>query len=179
MIQEAYSFSVIFFTEPYKGFQIILNKSEKIAVKGLAFVLRHFDQPHQYFIIDQFGKQEQFTHGDIHILQIERVKGTNGNVIQRASPIGVVNDVGKKTSQEKMYESIDPEAVAFSLGIESPDFNEQKANYDEQEDIQQVRSFFKIQQYPEVGTECVLGGFQVKPGSMSGMDSVCHSIENR
>ena len=61
-----------------------------------------------------------------------------------------------------MDESIDPETVPFPIYIEPPYFNEDQTHQAEENYIEQVGPLFQFQQNPKVGTQCVLGGFDVK-----------------
>jgi len=122
--------------------EIPFYEGDKIPVDPFAIVLGHIQETLQQPIVDELGDQEKLTKGDIKILQIEGVKGLNGDVIQRTSPEGIVDQVGSQSCKEEMDKSIDPERVSFPGHVKSPDFDEKYTNQAEQDNIQKVGSLF-------------------------------------
>ena len=116
--------------------EIPFYEGDKIPVDPFAVVLGHIQETLQQPIVDELGDQKKLTKGDIKILQIEGVKGLNGDVIQRPSPEGIVDEVGSQSCKEEMDKSIDPERVSLFIHVESPDFYEEHTNHAEKDNVQ-------------------------------------------
>ena len=92
----------------------------------------------QQAVVDQLCKEKEFAEGDVHVLQVEGVEGPDGDIVERAAPIGIVDDVGEESGEEQVDESVDPEAVALSSGVEAPDLHEEEADHGEENDIEDM-----------------------------------------